>query len=182
MRRIQLAVAAIAVVASVAAAAPASAQGARVGAQPTYASAANRADVASDSVAFAQAQSLAERADQRWHAYDLVGARRDLQRAVEILRGRQLYAGPTLVSLAEVTYTTDTPVKAERVLLDAADDAAAFGDIAVQVQSLFEASLLYRDAGDEGQSAKLLDSARKLLQSPYLPQDTKEKIARRIKA
>ena len=182
MRRIQLVVAAIAVVASVAGAAPASAQGARVGGQPTYASAAHRADVASDSIAFAQAQSLAERADQRWHAYDLAGARRDLQRAVEILRGRELYAGPTLVSLAEVTYTTDTPAKAARVLVDAAEDAAAFGDIGVQVQSLFEASVLYNEAGDQGQSARLLESARKLLQSPYLPQETKASIERRIKA
>lgn len=176
MRRIQIAVAvaaaAIAVVAT-----PASAQRARAGSYVTYAAAPN---AARDSMAFARAQQLSERADKRWHSYDLPGARRDLQSAVEVLRARQLYAGPTLVSLANVTFTVDGSTKAARVLVDAAEEAAAFGDIVVQTQSLFEASLLYKEAGDHGQAIRLLDATRKLLQSPYLPKDVKAGIERRI--
>lgn len=174
MRRIQIAVAvaAIAVVA-----APASAQRARAGSYVTYAVVPN---AARDSVAFARARQLSERADRRWHSYDLSGARRDFQAAVEILRARQLYAGPTLVSLANVTYTVDEPAKAARVLVDAAEEAAAFGDVALQVQSTFEASVLYKEAGDMGQAIQLLEATRKLLTSRYLPQDVKASIERRI--
>ena len=175
MRRIQLAIVAAAAV--VAAAAPASAQRAHAGSHATYAAMPN---VSRDSAAFARAQQLSERGDRRWHAYDLAGARRDFQTAVELLRSRELYAGPTLVSLANVTYATESPAKAAKVLVDAAEEAAAFGDIAVQVSATFEASLLYKDAGDIGQAARLLESTRKLLQSQYLPQDVKEKIERRI--
>ena len=177
MRRIQIAtavaIAAIAVVAT-----PASAQRARAGSYVTYAAAAPSAT--RDSVAAARAQQLSERADKRWHSYDLSGARRDLQSAVEILRARQLYAGPTLVSLANVTYTVGDLDGAAKVLVEAAAEAAAFGDIVVQVQSTFEASLLFTQAGDRGQASRLLDATRRLLQSPYLPQDVKERIERRI--
>ena len=177
MRRIQI-VAAVAAAAIAVVATPASAQRARAGSYVTYAAAAPSAE--RDSVAFARAQQLAQRADKRWHAYDLSGARRDFQSAVEVLRARQLYAGPTLVSLANVTYTVDEPAKAARVLVDAAEEAAAFGDIVVQVQSLFEASVLYKEAGDHGQAMRLLDATRKLLQSAYLPKDVKAGIERRI--
>ena len=177
MRRIRIAtavaIAAIAVVAT-----PASAQRARAGSYVTYPAAAP--SVSRDSAATARAQQLAERGDKRWHAYDLAGARRDFQSAVEVLRARNLYAGPTLVSLANVTYTVGEPAKAARFLVEAAEEAAAYGDIVVQAQSLFEASLLFKDAGDQGQAARLLGAARKLLQSPYLPQDVKAGIERRI--
>ena len=176
MRRIKtvaaIAMAAIAVVAS-----PASAQRARAGSHVTYAAAPS---AERDSVAFARAQQLAERGDKRWHAYDLGGARRDFQAAVDVLRARQLYAGTALVSLAHVTYTVGDPAKAAKVLVDAAEEAAAFGDVAVQAQSLFEASVLYKDAGDPGQAARLLAATRKVLQSRYLPQDVKAGIERRI--
>ena len=176
MRRIQI-VAAVAAAAIAVVATPASAQRARAGSYVTYAAAPS---AERDSAAAARAQELSQRADKRWHAYDLSGARRDFQSAVEVLRARQLYAGPTLVSLANVTYTVDEPAKAARVLVDAAEEAAAFGDIAVQAQSLFEASVLYKEAGDHGQSMRLLDATRKLLQSAYLPQDVKAGIERRI--
>lgn len=182
MRRIQLAAAAVAIAASAAVAAPATAQGVHEAMRPTYAATAHFSDAQRDSLAVARARELSERADRRWHAYDLAGARRDFQLAAELLRARNLYAGPTLVSLANVTYATDTPAKAARVLLDAAEEAATYGDIAVQANSLFEASVLFQQAGDEGQSTRALESACKLLQSPYLPQDVKSAIERRIKA
>jgi hypothetical protein len=177
MRRIQIATAAV-IAATAAVATPAAAQGAHAGSYVTYAAAAPSA--ARDSVAAARAQQLAERGDQRFHAYDLTGARRDLQSAVEILRARKLYAGEALVRLATVTYTVDGAAKAAKVLVDAAEEAAAFGDIVVQVQSSFEASVLLRQAGDESQASRLLDATRRLLQSQYLPQDVKERIERRI--
>ena len=176
MRRIRIA-AAVAAAAIAVVATPAEAQRARAGSYVTYAAAPN---AARDSVAFARAQQLSARADKRWRSYDLAGARRDFQAAVETLRARQLYAGPTLVSLANVTYTVDEPAKAARVLVDAAEEAAAFGDIVVQAQSLFEASVLYKEAGDVGQAVRLLDATRKLLKSQYLPQDVKSAIERRI--
>ena len=175
MRRIQIAVAVAAAIAVVAT--PAAAQRAQARSYVTYAAAPN---AARDSMAFARAQQLSERADKRWHAYDLSGARRDFQAAVEILRARQLYAGPTLVSLANVTYSVEDPARAARVLADAAEEAAAFGDIVVQVQSMFEASVLYKEAGEMGQASRLLDATRKLLRSQYLPQDVKAGIERRI--
>ena len=174
MRRIQIAIAAIA---TIVAAAPAAAQRAHAGSVVTYPAART---VSSDSAAFARASQLAERAGRRWHAYDLSGARRDFQAAVDILRARDLYAGPTLVSLANVTYASETQAKAAKVLVDAAAEAATFGDIALQVTSLFEASVLYREAGDHGQAIRLLASTQKLLQSPYLPAEVKASIERRI--
>ena len=176
MRRIRISAVAAAIAVVAAAPAVASAQHASA-ARVTYVAAPS---VARDSMAFAKAQNLSERADARWHVYDLAGARRDFQMAIDILRTRDLYAGPTLVSLANVTYALETPVKAAKVLVDAAEEAAAFGDLAVQAEALFEASLLYKEAGDEGQAARLLESTQKLLQSPYLPQDVKAGIQRRI--
>lgn len=176
MRRPQIS-AVIAAIAIAGVALPAAAQSGRVSASATYASAPS---VRRDSVAFARAQQVAERADQRWHAYDLAGAKRDYMQAVEILRARQLYAGPTLVSLANVTFASESPLRAARVLVDAAEEAAAFGDLALQAQALFEASLLYEQGGDEGQAHRLLAQTRRLLQSPYLPADVKQKIERRI--
>jgi hypothetical protein len=177
MRRIQIAAAAtIAAIAAVAT--PAAAQRAHEGSYVTYAAATTSAT--RDSAAAARAQQLVQRGDQRWHAYDLTGARRDFQSAVDLLRGRKLYAGAALLSLANVTFSVDAPDKAAKVLVEAAEEAAAFGDIVVQVQSSFEASVLYMQAGDEGQAARLLDATRRLLQSPYLPQDVKAGIERRI--
>jgi hypothetical protein len=176
MRRIQIS-ALVAAVAIVGVALPAAAQSGQVSRSATYAAAPS---VKRDSVAFARAQQVSERADRRWHSYDLAGARRDYTQAVEILRSRQLYAGPTLVSLAHVTYVTESPLRAARVLIDAAEEAAAFGDLALQAQSLFEASLLYEQGGDEGQARRLLEQTRRLLQSPYLPAEVKERIARRM--
>lgn len=176
MRRIQIA-AAVAAAAIAVVATPASAQRAHAGSYVPFAAATS---AERDSAAVVRAQQLAERGGQRWHAYDLSGARRDFQAAAEILRARQLYAGPTLVSLANVTYTVDAPAKAAKVLVEAAEEAATFGDIAVQAQSLFEASVLFKQAGDEGQAARLLAATRRLLQSPYLPQDVKSGIERRI--
>jgi hypothetical protein len=176
MRRLQIS-AMVAVVAVAAVAMPAAAQSGRAAGSATYAAAPS---VKRDSIAFARAQQASQRADRRWHSYDLAGARRDYAHAVELLRSRELYAGPTLVSLAHVTYATESALKAARVLVDAAEEAAAFGDLALQAQSLFEASVLYAQAGDGGQAARLVEQTRKLLTSPYLPVEVKESIKRRI--
>ena len=176
MRRLQIS-AMVAVVAVAAVAMPAAAQSGRAAGSATYASAPS---VKRDSIALARAQQAAARADRRWNAYDLAGARRDYAQAVELLRSRQLYAGPTLVSLAHVTYATESPLKAARVLVDAAEEAAAFGDLALQAQSLFEASVLYSEGGDPGQAGRLVEQTRKLLTSPYLPAEVKERIERRM--
>ena len=175
MRRLPIA-AMVAAVAVAASASPAAAQ--RIAASPTYASAPS----AKRDSAAAKAQELSARADQRWHTYDLAGAKRDFQSAVEILRARQLYAGPTLVSLAHVTFATESPVRAAKVLVEAAEEAASYGDLALQASALFEASLLFEQAGDHGQAQRLLESTRRLLNSPYLPVEVKSSIERRIVA
>src|SRR5689334_5637767 len=57
-----------------------------------------------DSVQVERARQLLDRAQQRWYDYDLKGARRDFAHASEIMIQQNVYAGPTLVSLAHATY------------------------------------------------------------------------------
>ena len=123
---------------------------------------------------------LAKRGDERWRAYDLPGARRDLQQAVEIMRANQVYAGPTLETLAHVTFSLESPTRAAKVLVEAAEEAARYGDVGLQVSALFEASVLYGQQGDAAHARELLGRVERLLSSRYVPQDVKESIRRRM--
>lgn len=133
-----------------------------------------------DSARVERARTLLSRAEARWNAYDLKGARRDYAQAASILQEQQVYAGPALVSLAHVEYATRSPEAAAKALVAAAAEAARFGDLELQVTSLFEASLLYAEARDYAEARALLADARRLLASAYLPQSVKEAIERRI--
>jgi hypothetical protein len=138
------------------------------------------ASITFDSARVERARTLLSRAESRWYAYDLKGARRDYARAAEILQEQQIYAGPALVSQAHVTYASEGPVEAAQVLVAAAAEAARYGDLELQVAALFDASLLYAEARDVGQAKALLADARRLLASSYLPASVKEAIERRI--
>lgn len=135
-----------------------------------------------DTSSAARAQAMIASAERSWKSYDLGRARRDYGSAIEFMRTHDVYAGPALVSLAHVTYATDSKVRAAKVLVDAGREAAKFGDLALQARSLFEASVLYEDAGDTGAAKALLAEVQRLTASPYLPQDVKEEIARRTEA
>jgi hypothetical protein len=127
-----------------------------------------------------RAQQLAQRGDERWRAYDLSGARRDLQEAVEIMRARDVYAGPTLEALAHVTFALAEPGRAAKVLVAASEEAARYGDLALQVSALFEASVLYSQQGDVAQAEELLGRVERLLSSRYVPEELKQQIRRRM--
>jgi hypothetical protein len=173
MRRIPMTVLAIAV-----AVVPAVASAQRAPAFAATTRAAVRAAV--DTAAASKAQAIIQRADARWHAYDLAGARRDYALAVEILKAGRVYAGPALEALAHVTYTVDSPERTAKVLIEAANEAASFGDLPLQVTSLFEASLLSYEAGEKMQGDALLARVERLLSSPYIPAQVKADIQRRM--
>ena len=133
-----------------------------------------------DAARVERARQLLDSAERRWFDYDLKGARKDFARATEILKEQHIYAGPALVSLAHVTYASQTPDAAARVLLDAASEAARFGDLELQVTALYDASLLYTEARDYRQAKALFVEAKRLLASAHLPQDVKAHLERRM--
>ena len=135
-----------------------------------------------DTTTAARARTLLANAEKSWKTYDLARARRDYASAVELMRAHDVYAGPALVSLAHVTYATDSHTRAAKVLVEAAREAAKYGDLALQARSLFEASVLYGQSDDVGAATQLLAEVQKLMTSPYLPEDVKQEITRRIDA
>jgi hypothetical protein len=133
-----------------------------------------------DTVQVERARELLERAQRRWYAYDIKRARRDFARATDIMLDHDVYAGPALVSLAHATYASGEVEQAARVLVDAAVEAARFGDLELQVTSLHDASLVYLEAGNVKEAKSILADVRRLLASPYLPAATKAEIERRM--
>ena len=167
-----------AIAAIVAAPAVAQAQGI-----PAYASSSVAASVDfADTTTAARARTLLTSAERSWKTYDLARARREYTSAVELMRAHDVYAGPALVSLAHVTYATDSHTRAAKVLVEAAREAAKYGDLALQARSLFEASVLLGQHGEVDHAAELLTEVQRLMTSPYLPDDVKQEITRRIDA
>lgn len=167
-----------AAVAIVAAPAVAQAQGVPAYKASTIAA---RVDFA-DTTTAARARALLTSAEKSWKTYDLARARRDYASAVELMRAHDVYAGPALVSLAHVTYATDSHARAAKVLVEAGREAAKYGDLALQARSLFEASVLLGQNGDTGAATQLLAEVQRLMTSPYLPTDVKDEITRRIES
>jgi len=179
LRNTTLRTAAVAALLVAGAAAPAAAQRASRGA--AFAARTPAAAGSSyDTVQVARARRLLDRAQQRWFAYDIRRARRDYAQATDIMLDHDVYAGPALVSLAHATYASGDVAQAARVLVDAAVEAARYGDLELQVTSLYDASLVYREVGDTKEAKSILVDVNRLLASAYLPASTKAEIERRI--
>ena len=138
------------------------------------------AGISYDTAKVERARQLLERAQRRWYAYDIKRARRDYAQATDIMLDHDVYAGPALVSLAHATYASGDVEQAARVLVDAAVEAARYGDLELQVTSLYDASLVYRELGNTKEARSIIGDVHRLLASPYLPSSTKAEVERRI--
>jgi hypothetical protein len=166
----------VAAVAALVVAAPASAQGSAAFAARSFAA----PTVTFDAARTERARQLLARAEQRWEAFDFKGARRDFAEAAGIMQSQRVYAGPTLLSLAQATYVTDTPESAARVLLDAATEADFFGDVQLQITALIDASQLFAEARDQAQAKAIAADAQRRLKASSLAPQVKQELERRI--
>ena len=173
---IRIPAAAVAALLVAGAAAPAAAQGRSAFSSHVPAT----AGVRFDATRVDEARALLERAEQRWNAFDIEGSRRDYARATDIMLDQNVYAGPALVALAHATYALGDAEQAARVLVDAANEAARYGDVELQVTSLYDASLVYREVGDAKEAKSILADVHRLLGSASLPAQVKESLQRRI--
>jgi hypothetical protein len=142
--------------------------------------AAAQEQVSIDTVRVERARKLLDRAERRWESYDLKGARSAFAQATWILQEQQVYAGPALLSLAYVTYADGRPADAAKVLVEASNEAARFGDVELQAQSLYEASFAAAEAGDRKAARALRAEAQRVMGSGYLPVASKSKLAVRF--
>ena len=133
-----------------------------------------------DTVQVERARRLLDRAERRWEAYDLKGARRAYREAAQLMQEQQVYAGPALVSLAYVTYAAGLASEAGESLVDAAAEAARYGDLELEATSLYEASIAFAEAGDMKRARALRADVARLLGSPLLPDAVKVKLQTRI--
>jgi hypothetical protein len=123
---------------------------------------------------------LLARAQRRLQTNDVKGARDDYESAAWRLRGLNEYAGGALWSLAQVSFLMDPAPRTARLLLDAAAEAARYGDLALQARSLLEASILFDQAGLPARADETRGKLQTLLTSPYLPADVRTELTQRI--
>ena len=96
------------------------------------------------------------------------------QRAVED------YPVATLRRLVVMYFSAGNEYAAASVLTELADAATQFGDPLTRLQSLFEASLLYREVGRDDRVLDCLRQIRPLLQSAAIPVAARVEISNRI--
>lgn len=168
------------VVASPAAAQDRAFSGAVRSSVPASVSAASDVNAIFDATRVDRARKLLARGERRWESYDLKGAERAFAEAALIMQEQQVYAGPALVSLAYVTYASGRPADAGRIMVDAAAEAAQFGDLELQAQSLYDASIAFAEAGDLKLARSLQAQATRVLASPMLPDAVKVRLLTRM--
>lgn len=108
-------------------------------------------------------------------------ARSHYRKAVELQRAEGELPDAALRRIANTYYFQDRYQAAGHTLVELAKEAASYGDIAVEVWALADAAWI---AGIEGNTQVMehhLVKVDKLLTSPYLPDDVKQRVrARRL--
>ena len=149
-------------------------------AQSAFSTRAPAASIRFDTSKVERARELLARAEQRWIDYDIDGSRRDYARATAIMMDQNVYAGPALVALAQTTYAAGAPEQAALVLIDAAQEAARFGDQELQINALLDASLVYFELRNVTEGNALRADVGRLLASTKLPASVKSELEYRV--
>jgi hypothetical protein len=95
-------------------------------------------------------------------------------------RAAEDYPVTALRRLAFMYFSAGDDYAAASVLTELAESAAEFGDPATRLRSLFDASLLYRDAARTDRVLECVRQIRPLLKSVAIPEATRAEIASRI--
>lgn len=95
-------------------------------------------------------------------------------------RAAEDYPVATLRRLVVMYFSAGNEYAAASVLTELADAATEFGDPSTRLQSLFEASLLYREVGRDDRVLDCVRQIRPLLQSAAIPATARAEIANRI--
>ena len=149
-------------------------------AQSSHSTRSPAASIRFDTSKVERARELLARAEQRWIEYDIDGSRRDYAQATAIMMDQNVYAGPALVALAQTTYAAGAPEQAALVLIDAAQEAARFGDHELQINALLDASLVYVELRNVTEANALRADVGRLLTSTKLPASVKSGLEYRV--
>lgn len=107
-------------------------------------------------------------------------ARRILREVIERQERADAYPAVALQMLANVEFSLDRPIVAAGTLVRLADAAATAGDPATELHALLDAAVLYEQSGRSALARSLRPRVRRLLNSPAIPQATREEVARRF--
>lgn len=107
-------------------------------------------------------------------------ARRLLREVIAIERRGGAYTAPALRRLANVEFALNRPLVAASVLEEVAFAANAAGDPQTEIEALVDAMVLYAQEGHRSRAARLRPRAEQLLQSPVIPSELRERLARHL--
>lgn len=99
---------------------------------------------------------------------------------VSELHAAEDYPATALRRLADMYDGAGDDYAAATVLIELAESATEFGDPATRLQSLFDAALLFREAGRTDRVVDCVRQIRPLLKSPVIPEATRSEISSRI--
>jgi hypothetical protein len=108
-------------------------------------------------------------------------ARWELEAALRTRRENRQYAGVELWELANFhVHSGRHSQTVVRLLDELTAEAARYGDLSRQASALIEATIIYTDLGRGPEAASRLAQLMPLLDSPYLPEATRQKIRSRL--
>lgn len=119
-------------------------------------------------------------ADRYAVAGRLQDARRLLREVLVIQRRGGAYTASTLRRLANVEFALDRPLVAARVLEEAAFAANAVSDPQTELEALVDAMLVYSQEGLPEKASGLRPRVRRLLESPAISEELRQKLARHL--
>jgi hypothetical protein len=103
-------------------------------------------------------------------------ARREYRAAAELMRAEGKLPAKAERRIANSFYYEDRYQMAGRTLLQLADEASQYGDLATQVWALADAAWIAGIAGDKIDMERRLVRLHRLLDSPYLPLDVRQEV------
>jgi hypothetical protein len=107
-------------------------------------------------------------------------AAREYRSAVAIVRGQGHLPSRTMWLLANAYYNDKDFNQAAAVLDRLANEAARFGDLAVEALALFNAAWLKGQAGRGNEAAARVSRLEQLLRSPYMPVTVRDHLSGRL--
>lgn len=110
----------------------------------------------------------------------MIEARRILRSVVSEQERADAYPAVALRLLANVEFSLDRPIAAADILVRLADAAATAGDPNTELQALVDATVLYDQSGRRSVVRSLRPRIRGLLNSPAIPEATRQQLARRL--
>jgi hypothetical protein len=101
----------------------------------------------------------------------------DMQKSAGVLPGEALWQ----VAALEYGQGGRHRLRAAQVMDELAEQAAIYGDPALQARALIEATILYHQNRRNAEARTCLDKLEPLLQSPHLTQELREQIESRLR-